>query len=118
MANEKTKVEIKGIPIWEDCNKQNDSLQNAYDKLEKEFIKLYKERERINERLREIKEEYKRLNIEEVNNVLDYVRTYRKIITPHDIDMYLCHCQNKLNGNIDSIFLTFEDPKKYNKNEN
>lgn len=28
----------------------------------------------------------------------------------NDIDIYLCHCQNKLNGNSNNVFLRFDDP--------
>lgn len=42
--------------------------------------------------------------IKSVDRVLDYIRT-KKITDNKELDTLLCHCQNKLNGNIDGIEL-------------
>ena len=42
--------------------------------------------------------------IKSVYRVLDYIRT-KKITDNKELDTLLCHCQNKLNGNIDGIEL-------------
>ena len=49
------------------------------------------------------------LRNEEVKNVCEYVRTYTSfgVLNNKDIDIYLCHCENVLNGNLDGLFLTF-----------
>ena len=46
--------------------------------------------------------------IDSVNRVLDYLRSRKTLLTPNDIDTYLCHCQNKLNGNLDGLELTLD----------
>ena len=106
--------EIKGIPIYQHCNNANDILKTRYEALEAEENKIRAEIAKCEARLKEIHEEYKDLNKAEVNTVLDYVRGYTNtnILPKEDIDSLLCHCQNKLKGNINSIFLTFIDPEE------
>lgn len=45
--------------------------------------------------------EYRR---DSVDRVLSYIRT-KKFTDSNELDLLLCHCQNKLNGNIDGIEL-------------
>ena len=103
---------IKGITISERCNNTNDTLRNRYQLLEVEELRLREEIEQRKRRIEEIKAEYRYLNEAEVNVVLDYVRSYSSAhkLKETDIDVYLCHCQNKLNGNCNNIFLRFDDP--------
>lgn len=103
---------IEGIPVYEVCNKRNTKLRDKYIKLEAEERRILEDIKRHTERLDEIYADYKTINREEVVNVLDYVRSYTKTnnLQRTDIDSLLCHCQNKLNGNINDIFLTFANP--------
>ena len=102
----------KGIFVFESCNNYNDVLRNKYQSLKAEEQQLREEIRQRERRIEEIKAEYKDLNKAEVNVVLDYVRSYSRThrLNENDIDTYLCHCQNKLNGNIDSTFLSFSNP--------
>lgn len=118
MANEKTKVEIKGYTRCEVCNSKSEELIKKYTPLNERLIRIYNEIKKLEKEREEIRNEVIKLRKEEVNNVLDYVRGYKDILKPRDIDTYLCHCQNMLNGNIDGTFLSFRDPTKDNKNEN
>ena len=54
--------------------------------------------------------EYRR---DSVDRVLSYIRT-KKITDAHELDLLLCHCQNKLNGNIDGteLNLHYEERSK------
>lgn len=110
---------IQGIPIFQVCNNHNDTLRNRFSELEQEEMRIREEIKEKEKRLSEIKAEYKELNKAEVYNVLDYVRSYfySGAISKGDLDMYLCHCQNKLNGNINSVFLRFDDPVDEKKEE-
>lgn len=98
--------------VFESCNNQNNILRNKYQSLEAEEQQLREEIRQRERRIEEIKAEYKDLNKAEVNVVLDYVRSYSRThrLNENDIDIYLCHCQNKLNGNLNSTFLSFTDP--------
>lgn len=105
-------MEITGTPIYEDCNNAIQTLKSRYNELDKQLEKLRKDADRIREKIFEIRREYKDLNQAEVHEILCYVRSYASILSSREIDTLLCHCQNKLNGNIDSVFLTLENPKK------
>lgn len=69
---------------------------------EKEHMRRAEEAK--NMRMRRL-EEYR---VESVCRVLDFIRMNTKRIDPRKIDTLLCHCQNKLRGNIDGIELTLD----------
>ena len=108
---------MKGISVFESCNNLNDILRNKYQSLEAEELKLRDEIRQRERRIEEIRAEYKDLNKAEVNVVIEYVRDYSRAhkLNENDIDTYLCHCQNKLNGDINSTFLSFSDPVEVKK---
>lgn len=105
------KTKIQGYPVYQCCNNANDILQRKYNALKAEEDKLREEIRTRENRIKVIREEYKDLNKAEVDTVLDYIRSYTRAgtLSKDDIDTLLCHCQNKLNGNIDSIFLQFNN---------
>ena len=96
--------EVKGLKTIDVCNNRAEQLQIRYHNLETREAQLLAE-------LGKIDREKGNLRIEEVNNVCDYLRTYALTgtINKRDIETYLCHCQNMLNGNIDGTFLKFEE---------
>lgn len=57
------------------------------------------------ESCRQYKIEYR---IESVNRVLDFIRNEYRAGRICDLETLLCHCQNKLNGNIDGIELDLD----------
>lgn len=57
------------------------------------------------ESCREYKLEYR---IESVNRVLDFIRSEYRQGRLCNLEILLCHCQNKLNGNIDGTELTLD----------
>lgn len=46
--------------------------------------------------------------IESVNRVLDFIRDEYRVGRICDLEVLLCHCQNKLNGNIDGTELDLD----------
>lgn len=104
-------AEIRGYTAEEIAESRRIELEKDYKKCcEKlEDIKL---RHRIVEtaklELEERKHEREKMLSEyrraSVDRVLSYIRT-KKITDEHELDLLLCHCQNKLNGNIDGIEL-------------
>lgn len=84
------------------CNSNAEKMKERYKKIEAQMNEAYLIIEKS-------KKEIEGLRREEVQNVLDYVRTYFNsgVLNKNDIDSYLCHCQNTLYGNIDGVFLTF-----------
>ena len=57
------------------------------------------------ESCRQYKSEYR---IESVNRVLDFILNEYRAGRICDIETLLCHCKNKLNGNIDGIELDLD----------
>ena len=99
------KPEISGIHVWEGCNREAFKLQERYGDVKR------KENE-IRQVLVNIEREKAEIRKLEVNNVLNFVRSYAKILPVEDVDMYLCHCSNMLFGNIDGTILEFTDPRE------
>ena len=107
---EKT-AEIKGYTAEEVAESIRIELEKDYKKCceKQEDIKL---RQMIVEtaklELEECKHEHEKMLSEyrrdSVDRVLSYIRT-KKIKDAHELDLLLCHCQNKLNGNIDGTEL-------------
>lgn len=96
-----------GYKVIDVCN----SKANEFEKYYKE---LYEKKCRLIQELDDVNKEIIGLRKAEVDNVLDYVRTYTRlgVLGANDIDTYLCHCQNMLNGNLDGIYLTFRKEVK------
>lgn len=57
----------------------------------------------------EYNEKIKDYRIASVCMVLNFVRSNRLRINSREIDTLLCHCQNKLVGNIDGVELDLDD---------
>ena len=89
------------------CNAKALNLMDEYEELSREI-------EAKNRELEELRERRRKLRMEEVDNVIDYVRSYARIgkLDTHEIDGLLCHCQNMMRGNIDGTFITFKDPEE------
>lgn len=82
--------------------------------------------DKLNENQRNLEERYNSLRekkeilianiqqtrIDEVYNVLEYIKLKASKLSPTEINILLVHCQNKLNGNIDTIFLKFDREEK------
>ena len=62
------------------------------------------------ESCREYKIEYR---TESVNRVLDFIRSEYRQGRLCDLEALLCHCQNKLYGNIDGTELTLDKGKPF-----
>lgn len=92
-----------GQKVIDICNEKAKELERHYKTLQSRKAQLKQELEKI---------EYEEMCLrnEEVKNVCEYVRTYTSlgVLNNKDIDIYLCHCENVLNGNLDGIFLTFD----------
>ena len=51
--------------------------------------------------------------LKSVDRVLDFIRSEYRQGRLCNLDVLLCHCQNKLNGNIDGIELTLDKGKSF-----
>ena len=95
---------IRGYTIDEVAESRKQSLEEDYSFCKS---KLEEIRQHVKQ-IEIIRNTYNKLIIEyrekSVDRVLDYIRS-KKITDSKMLDILLCHCQNKLNGNIDGIEL-------------
>lgn len=110
--------EIRGYTAEEIAEERRIALEKMYanckDKEEdvKRACEMVKEAESEyqdckNEYFRAVNE-YRRRG---VDRVLSYIR-HKGITDAHELDVLLCHCQNKLNGNIDGTELNLHYEEK------
>ena len=79
-------------------------------KVERELSDLAEKREKLeNERERFAY----RYRVDSVDRVLDFIRSEYRQGRLCDLEALLCHCQNKLNGNIDGTELTLDKGKPF-----
>ena len=79
-------------------------------KVERELSDLAKKREKLeNERERFAY----RYRADSVDRVLDFIRSEYRQGRLCNLEVLLCHCQNKLNGNIDGTELTLGEGKPF-----
>ena len=81
--------------ILKEINKDQRKLKEIYKELDKQKYGL--------------RAEMNKLRMCEVNNVLEFVKLNLNKLDFKEIHTLLVHCQNKLNGNIDNVFLIFEN---------
>lgn len=90
-----------------------DIIKEEYEQLlkaERELSDLSKRREK----LENDKEVFAyRYRTDSVDRVLDFIRSEYRQGRLCDLETLLCHCQNKLNGNIDGTELTIDKGKPF-----
>ena len=93
---------IKGYTVNEMARSQRDKLVAEYSHCKDMLAEIRDLEERAKEMRKEYQQKIVRYRINSVNRVLDFIR-FAKITDERELDNLLCHCQNKLNGNIDGI---------------
>lgn len=86
-----------------------------------EYLNMAKERCAEGEKYRELanscfksSDDYKlAYRLESVDRVLDFIRGEYRAGRICNLETLLCHCQNKLNGNIDGTELTLDKGKPF-----
>lgn len=111
---------IRGYTAEEVAESRRIELEKDYKKCRGKFEELkirIQSVERAKRELEECKHEHEKMLLEyrrdSVDRVLSYIRT-KKITDAHELDLLLCHCQNKLNGNLDGteLNLHYEERSK------
>lgn len=119
-------AEIRGYTAEDIAESRRIELEKDYKKCREKFeeVKIrIQSVERAKRELEECKHECEKMLSEyrraSVDRVLSYIRT-KKITDAHELDLLLCHCQNKLNGNIDGIELNlhYEERNKDGETDN
>lgn len=102
-------AESRRIELEKDYKKCREKFEQV--KIRIQSVELAKrELEKCKHEHEQMLSEYRR---DSVDRVLSYIRK-KKITDAHELDLLLCHCQNKLNGNIDGteLNLHYEERSK------
>ena len=90
-----------------------DEINEEYNQLlkaKRELNDLAKRREKLENGKKDIAYCYR---VDSVDRVLDFIRSEYRKGRLCDLETLLCHCQNKLNGNIDGTELTLDEGEPF-----
>lgn len=90
-----------------------DTIKGEYEQLlkaESELSDLAKRREKLENEKEVFAYRYR---VDSVDRVLDFIRSEYRQGRLCDLETLLCHCQNKLNGNIDGTELMLDKGKSF-----
>lgn len=90
-----------------------DRINSEYEqllKVERELSDLAKKREKLENDRKNFAYSYR---VDSVDRVLDFIRSEYRQGRLCNLEALLCHCQNKLNGNIDGTELTLDKGKPF-----
>lgn len=96
--------EIKGYTVDEVAESRKNSLIGDYNFCKCKLAEIKRHEEEINSIRNTYNKKIVEYRIASVDRVLDYIRC-AKITDVRRLDILLCHCQNKLHGNIDGVEL-------------
>ena len=96
--------EIKGYTIEEIAEHKKEKLLSDYNFCKAKLAEIRHHEQEIESRRTAYNKMIVKYRMESVNRVIDYIRV-AKITDVKELDTLLCHCQNKLAGNIDGIEL-------------
>lgn len=103
-----SKPQIKGYTVDEVAESRKHKLEAEYAHIESKYEEIRNLENKIKAIESECSKLVQRYRIESVDRVIDYIR-FKKITDQRELDTLLCHCQNKLNGNIDGIELDLKN---------
>lgn len=97
----------------EELKKKYTTIKSIDNEIEYKKLAIEIEEHILKEMEYEKQIELDKYRVQCVNRVLDFVRgkIRQGNLEINEIDNYLCHCQNMLNGNIDGIVLHLENKK-------
>lgn len=105
-------TEIKGYTAEEVAKSRKQELKEDYDFCKSKLAEIRRHESEIETIRKAYRELIVKYRIKSVNRVLAYIRT-KGITDKRKLDLLLCHCQNKLSGNIDGteLDLNYEEPE-------
>ena len=99
---------IKGYTAEEIARDAKEKLISDYELCECNLIKIRQHEKEIADIRLDYNSKIVKYRMESVNRVLDFIRSEYVAGRICDLETLLCHCQNKLNGNIDGIELDLD----------
>lgn len=100
---------IKGYTVEEVARIAKQKLIRDYEFCKDNLAKIRQHEKEIADIRLDYNSKIARYRIESVDRVLDFIRSEYKAGRVCDLEVLLCHCQNKLNGNIDGIELDLDE---------
>lgn len=100
---------IKGYTVEEVARIAKQKLISDYEFCKCNLAKIRQREKEIADIRLDYNSKIARYRIESVDRVLDFIRSEYKAGRVCDLEVLLCHCQNKLNGNIDGIELDLDE---------
>ena len=97
-------INIKGYTAEEVAASSKHKLIEDYNFCESKRAEIKRHEEEIGNIRKAYNDLIIKYRIASVNRVLDYIR-HKEITDSKELDILLCHCQNKLNGSIDGTEL-------------
>jgi hypothetical protein len=101
--------EIKGYTAEEIARYTKEKLISDYEFCKCDLAEIRRHEKEIADIRLDYNSKIVKYRIESVNRVLDFIRSEYRAGRICDLETLLCHCQNKLNGNIDRTELNLDE---------
>lgn len=101
--------EIKGYTVEEVARNAKEKLISDYELCECDLAEIRRHEKEIADIRLAYDSKIVNYRKESVNRVLDFVRSEYRAGRICDLETLLCHCQNKLSGNLDGIELDIDE---------
>lgn len=100
--------EIKGYTAEEIARDTKEKLISDYELCERDLVEIKQHEKEIADIRLDYNSKIVKYRMESVKRVLDFIRDEYRAGRICDLETLLCHCQNKLNGNIDGTELDLD----------
>ena len=100
---------IKGYTAEEVARGKKKKLISDYELCKYDLVKIRQHEKEIADIRLDYNSKIVKYRRESVNRVLDFVRSEYRAGRICNLEILLCHCQNKLNGNIDGVELDLDE---------
>lgn len=100
---------IKGYTAEEIARNSKEKLISGYEFCKRDLAEIRRHEKEISDIRLDYNSKIVKYRKESVNRVLDFIRSEYSAGRICDLETLLCHCQNKLNGNIDGIELDLDE---------
>ena len=100
---------IKGYTAEEIARDSKEKLISDYEFCVRDLVEIKKHEKEIADIRLDYNSKIVKYRMESVNRVLDFIRSEYGAGRICDLETLLCHCQNKLNGNIDGTELDLDE---------
>lgn len=101
--------EIKGYTVEEVARNAKQKLISDYEFCKCNLAEIRQREKEISDIRLDYSLKIAKYRMESVNRVLDFIRSEYRAGRICDLETLLCHCQNKLSGNIDGIELDLDE---------